>query len=64
MKNWTIAKRMAAALGASVFITLLLGAISWLKTERIFRKIDGIASHSRPDLTLAGDRRYYAAQDF
>jgi methyl-accepting chemotaxis protein len=61
MKNWTIAKRIAVALGALMFITLLLGAISWLKTEQIFRNVDGIASQSLPDLTLAGDIRYHAA---
>ena len=55
MRNWTIAKRMAAALGAMMLVTLVFGAISWLKTDQIFQNVVGIASHSMPDLTLAGD---------
>ncbi|MGP8236141.1 MAG: methyl-accepting chemotaxis protein [Limisphaerales bacterium] len=60
MKNWTIAKRIAGALGALMFITLLLGVVSWLKTNRIYHNIDAIATQSMPDLTLAGNIRFQA----
>ena len=61
MRNWTIAKRIAGALGALMFITLFLGLVSWLKTDRIYNNIDAMANQSMPDLTLAGNIRFQAA---
>ena len=60
MKNWTIAKRLTFALSTLLALMLLLGIVSWLKTEQISRNVNGIASESLPELTLAGDLRFQA----
>jgi methyl-accepting chemotaxis protein len=58
MKNWTIAKRLSLALSTLLGLMLLLGLVSWLKTEQISNNVDGIASQSLPELTLTGDLRF------
>jgi methyl-accepting chemotaxis protein len=61
MNNWTIAKRFAFAIGVLMALTLLLGVVSWWKTEQISRSIDTIARQSMPELTEAGELRFDSA---
>jgi methyl-accepting chemotaxis protein len=58
MKNWTIAKRLASALSLVTLIIVVLGLVSWLKTEQIASNVTDIIDQSLPELTLAGDIRF------
>lgn len=62
MKCWTIGKRLGAALTTMTVIILLLGAVSWIKTEQISRNANEIASESLPALESAGDIRFQAVE--
>src|ERR1043165_6333622 len=61
MTNWTIGKRLAAASFGAVAIVVVLGIVSWAKTNQISKNVDQIINVSLPDLTIAGDIRYRAA---
>ena len=58
MKNWAIAKRLASVLTLVTLIIVLLGLVSWLKTEQISSNVAGIVDQSMPELSLAGDIRF------
>ncbi|MGD0815350.1 MAG: methyl-accepting chemotaxis protein [Verrucomicrobiota bacterium] len=58
MKNWTVAKRLAFVLTLLTFIIVLLGAVSWMKTEQIAGNVAGIVDQSIPELSLAGNIRF------
>ena len=58
MKNWTIAKRLASVLTLVTLIIVLLGVVSWLKTEQISGNVAEIVDQSLPELSLAGDIRF------
>ncbi len=61
MKNWTVGKRLAAAAIGAVGLVVLLGTVSWLKTEQISRNFEVIAAQSLPQLTLANEVRFQSA---
>jgi methyl-accepting chemotaxis protein len=58
MKNWTIAKRLAFMLSLVTAGLILLGLVSWLKTEQISGKVGEIVNQSTPELALAGNIRF------
>jgi methyl-accepting chemotaxis protein len=58
MKNWTIAKRLAAALSLVTLCIAVFGLISWLKIEKISSNVGEMANQSVPELALAGDLRF------
>jgi methyl-accepting chemotaxis protein len=60
MKNSTIAQRLTVVLTTVTLIIVILGAVSWLRTEQISRNVDTIANQSLPDLSLAGNIRFEA----
>jgi methyl-accepting chemotaxis protein len=62
MKNWTVAKRLAFTLSLVTAGIILLGLVSWLKTEQISSKVGEIVNQSTPELALAGNIRFQVVQ--
>jgi len=61
MKNWTIGKRLAAVSVGTVAIVLLLGVISWVKTNQISASVNEITTDALPELEISGEIRYQSA---
>jgi CHASE3 domain sensor protein len=61
VKNWTIAKRIAAAFGALILITLLFGVVSWLKMNEIYQHANTASEqHGKTANNSSADTRQIA----
>jgi methyl-accepting chemotaxis protein len=61
MKNWTIAKRLAAAQTLVTLGIIALVLVSWVKTEQISGNVSEIVNQSMPELALVGNIRFESA---